>query len=266
MATIKLFDRLIKSASAGAGILADVIVGQFGEAFRKAKEYYAEFGETLKKDKEIFNLLAFGSADAPAGRKPTKGFTLPTITPPGGTEKETPEQKAAKKYQEQLRTLAEASQAFVNVNFEVVESVKEQTTAFDGVKNAADNYLETIGTMRNGVSTLATTAFQGLEDSLTSLVTTGKANFQDFARSVLQATARMIIQQTILRGIMSALGFGGGGSPFQAGTTGLDTNYSPGPAPGYFSNPSYVQKYAKGGVVNKPTCSPMQMAVQADLG
>jgi len=253
MATIKLFDRLIQSVSRGAGILADVIVGQFGEAFRKAKGYYAEFGDTLKKDQEIFNLLAYGNADAPAGRKPTKGFTLPTITPPAGTETETPEQRAAKKYQEQLRTLAEASKAFVNVNFKVVETVKEQTNAFDGVKNAADNYLETIGTMQNGVSTLATTAFQGLEDSLTRLVTTGKANFQDFARSVLQATARMIFQQTILAGIMRLIGgIGGGGSPFQVGTTGLDTNYSPGPAPSYFTNPSYVQKYAKGGVINDP--------------
>lgn len=255
MATIKLFDRLIKSIGEGAGVFAEVIVGDFGEAFRKAKSYYLEFGKTLQKDKEIFDLLAFGSADAPAGRKPTKGFTLPTITPPGGTETETPEQKAAKKYQEQLRTVAEASQAFNNVSIEVVETVKQQATAFDGVRNAADTYLETIGTMQNGVSTLATTAFQGLEDSLTRLVTTGKANFQDFARSILQATARMIVQQTILAGVMQLIrSIGGGGSPFQAGTTGLNTNYSPGPAPSYLTSPQFgVAPFAKGGIFDKPT-------------
>ena len=160
---------------------------------------------------------------------------------------------AAEKYEKQLKSLAEASQAFTTISIETTGVVEEQATAFDGVKQAAANYLDGIGTLNEGVTNLASTAFKGLEDALTNLVVKGKANFQDFARTVLAATARMIIQQTILATIMRALGFGGG-PPFKAGTTGLDTNYSFGPAPSYFTNPNFgVAPFAKGGIFDKPT-------------
>lgn len=252
MALIKLFDRIIKSAVSSAKILKRVFTLDFKGALEEAGNYYRQFGQQLGEDKALFDRLAFGRAAAPTQRQGTGLFTMPEDTKASG---KTPEQKAAEEYQKQLNQVAEASKAFVNVSFEVVETVKEQATAFDGVKDAANSYLEGIGTLREGVANLAETAFGALEDSLVSLVTTGKANFQDFARSILQATARMIVQQTILAGVMQLIrSIGGGGSPFQAGTTGLNTNYSPGPAPSHFTNPQFgVAPYAKGGIFDKPT-------------
>jgi len=256
MALIKLFDRIIKSAVSSAKILKRVFTLDFKGALEEAGNYYRQFGQQLGEDKALFDRLAFGRAAAPTQHQGTGLFTMPDGTKTGGqTQPKTAEQKAAEEYQKQLNKVAKASQAFVNINFEVVETVREQATAFDGVKDAANAYLESVGTLREGVATLAETAFGALEDSLVSLVTTGKANFQDFARSVLEATARMIVQQSILAGVMQMIrSLGGGGSPFVAGTTGIDTNYSPGPAPSHFTNPQFgVAPFAKGGIFDKPT-------------
>lgn len=208
-------------------------------------------------EKIDLNLKALKAAEQTTKPAVFKTFELPDPDE-GKPKKKTAAEKAAEKaaalYQKQLRELAEASQAFTGVSIEVVEKIESQATAFDGVRDAAANYLESIGTVRDGITNLSSNVFKGLEDSLTSLVTTGKANFQEFARSVLEATARLIVQQSILAGVMQLIrSIGGGGSPFQAGTTGLNTNYTPAPAPSYFTNPQFgVAPFAKGGVINDP--------------
>ena len=128
-------------------------------------------------------------------------------------EKKTPEQKAAEEYEKFLERLIGTAADYKTVTIDAVEVTKEQITAFTGVKDAAAGYLESIGTMREGVANLATNAFQGLEDALVSIATTGKANFLEFAKAIMVATTRMIIQQTILRSIMSAIGMVGGAAP-----------------------------------------------------
>ena len=258
---IDLVDEMVRSLVTSFSVIGKVLKGDFGGAMAEVGNAYKGAFDRAKKNKAQYDRLLYGTSErgtdyGGGGR----GLFTPMATAPGAAGrtaavKKTPEEKAAEEYQKQLLQVAEASQAFVNVTFEVVETIKEQTTAFDGVKAAASGYLETIGTMQQGVTSLATTAFGGLEDALTSLVTTGKANFVDFAQTILAATARMIIQQTILATIMRAIGgIGGGGSFFQAGTTGLDTNYAPGPAASYFTNPSFgVAPFAKGGIVKRPT-------------
>jgi len=255
MAIIKLFDRIIKSAVSSAKILKKVFTFDFKGALDEAGRYYQQFGQQLGEDKALFDRLAFGTAAAPTQRQGTGLFTMPDGTKTEEKKKsETSQETPLDKYKKQLQEVAEASQAFVNIGFEVVETVREQTNAFSGVTDAVGAYLDGIGTMREAVADLAGTAFKGLENALVSLVTTGKGNFLDFARSIIQATVRMIIQQTILATIMRALGFVGGGSLFQSGTTGLNTNPSFGPAPSYFTNPSFgVAPFAKGGIVNRPT-------------
>jgi lambda family phage tail tape measure protein len=157
-----------------------------------------------------------------------------------------------------LQKLMGTAAEFKTITIEAIQVTENQATAFDGVKDAAAGYLESIGTMRDGITNLAGTAFKGLEDALTSLVTTGKGNFLDFARTILQATARMIIQQTILRSIMQAIGAIPGGalptSPFGgaqvvSGGTGIDGSAFGAAA---FSK-SLPFGFAKGGVVNNPT-------------
>jgi lambda family phage tail tape measure protein len=126
-----------------------------------------------------------------------------------------------------------------------------------GLREGVENYVESIGTMREATAQLAQTGIKGVEDAIFSLVTTGTANFREFAAEILKQTARIIIQQLILRAVMQAIGFVGGG-----GGGGL-SNLS---APATINNPlgvlnangnAFAQNgiipYAKGGIVDKPT-------------
>jgi hypothetical protein len=250
MSIIKLFDRIIKSAVSSAKILKRVFTFDFKGALDEAGRYYQQFGQQLGEDKALFDRLAFGRAAAPTQRQGTGLFTMPDRTQAGGGKQpKTPEQKAAEDYEKMLQKLIGKAEEFRIVNIEAIEVTKQQATAFDGVKDAAAGYLESIGTMREGITNLTGTAFKGLEDALTSLVTTGKANFVDFARTILAATARMIIQQTILRSLMQAIGaIGGGGSTSITGGTGID-----GDAFGAAAFSKVLPTgFAKGGIFDKP--------------
>jgi lambda family phage tail tape measure protein len=83
-------------------------------------------------------------------------------------------------------------------------------------------------------------AFKGLEDQLVSFVTTGKLNFADLANSIIQDFARIAIQQAIIAPLVKGVGslFG---IPFANG--------------GVFAQ-NGIQKFARGGIVDKPTLFP----------
>jgi lambda family phage tail tape measure protein len=87
-----------------------------------------------------------------------------------------------------------------------------------GIKEGALAYVESVGTMREATAQLTQNGIKGLEDQLFSLVTTGKANFQEFAAEILKQSARMILQLTIQRVVMQIIGaIGGGGAPLGFG-------------------------------------------------
>jgi hypothetical protein len=125
-----------------------------------------------------------------------------------------------------------------------------------GMKDGLNQYIESVGTLREGMANLAVTGVKGIEDALFSLVTTGKANFKEFALEILKLTARMIIQQLILRSIMqiigaisgggAPLGFGGAGDPLGAGGAFWNAN-------GNAFGANGIIPFADGGIVNRPT-------------
>jgi lambda family phage tail tape measure protein len=124
-----------------------------------------------------------------------------------------------------------------------------------GLREGAQQYVESIGTMREATAQLAQTGIKGVEDAIFSLMTTGTANFREFAVSILQDTTRMIIQQLILRTIMQAIGAIGGGpkggdsiSQFISGANQYKMN-----ANGNVYAQNGIQPFAMGGIVNKPT-------------
>ena len=92
-----------------------------------------------------------------------------------------------------------------------------------GLREGAEQYVQSIGTMREATAQLAQTGIKGVEDAIFSLVTTGTANFREFAASILKDTARMIIQQMILRSVMQIIGAVGGGGASASATS---ANYS----------------------------------------
>jgi lambda family phage tail tape measure protein len=147
-----------------------------------------------------------------------------------------------------------------------------------GLREGAEAYVQSIGTMREATAQLAQTGIKGVEDAIFSLVTTGTANFQEFAASILRDTARMIIQQLILRSVMQVIGaIGGGGAPalsplanFNAGAA----QYAPlarevnvlENAMGNAYAANGIVPFAMGGIVDKPTLFPFANGGAGRLG
>ena len=122
----------------------------------------------------------------------------------------------------------------------------------EGFKQGIAQYIEGIGTLKNATAQLTVAGIKGLEDALVSLVTTGTANFREFAASILKDTARMIIQQLVLRTVMQAIGaIGGGGG--KGGLNIADALKYSANANGNAFGPRGLIPFAMGGVVNKPT-------------
>ena len=135
-----------------------------------------------------------------------------------------------------------------------------------GMKEGALAYVESVGTMREATAQLTQNGIKGLEDQLFSLVTTGKANFQEFAAEILKQSARMILQLTIQRVIMQIIGaIGGGGAPASPSAPGgdwMDAVSRMNPTSDYAMGGAFAKNnivpYAMGGtftnsVVSKPT-------------
>ena len=85
-----------------------------------------------------------------------------------------------------------------------------------GMQEGVNSYIESIGTMRKATEELTVNGIKGVENAIFDLVTTGKTNFREFAADILRQTARMIIQQLVLRQVLlivkSAFGFADGGA------------------------------------------------------
>jgi lambda family phage tail tape measure protein len=165
-----------------------------------------------------------------------------------------------------LRENAEAAEAFNKA----MRTRQDERIGL-GLREGAEAYVQSIGTMREATAQLAQTGIKGVEDAIFSLVTTGTANFQEFAASILRDTARMIIQQMVLRSIMQIIGaIAPGGSPASALVPGMPFNPAsiPGMAFGYggvFAKNNVVP-FAMGGIVDKPTLFPFANGGAGRLG
>ena len=135
-----------------------------------------------------------------------------------------------------------------------------------GMQEGARAYVESVGTMRDATAQLTQTGIKGVEDALFSLVTTGTANFREFAAEILKQSARMILQLTIQRVIMQIIGaISGGGASANPSAAGGDWMGAVGrmnPTSAYAMGGTFaannIVPYAMGGaftnsIVTKPT-------------
>lgn len=247
-----------------------VVQRKFGAAVDVAKTGLADtrgqfFKDIAAQQKVLFGRSEVGADYGGGGRGAFIPRTVSGAAAGRGRQEKTPEekaaearQKAADEYEKMLQKLVGTAAEFKTITIDAIQVTENQATGFDGVRDAAANYLEAIGSVRDGVANLAGVAFKGLEDSLVSLVTNGTANFRDFARSMIEATARMIIQTQVLARLMQLIGMLGKGplptSPFGgpqvvSGGTGIDGSAYGAAA---FSK-TLPFGFAKGGVVNSPT-------------
>lgn len=123
---------------------------------------------------------------------------------------------------------------------ELVTATQEQGKSFkEAFQDKIDEYKESLADFGGQVGDAVVNTFKGMEDALVNFVTTGKANFRDFANAIIADIARIAVRQAIIApltsGIGSLFGFKDGGVFAQNG----------------------IVPFAKGGVVNRPTLFPM---------
>lgn len=139
-------------------------------------------------------------------------------------------------------------------------SVEKTTSAMDDFRTGIGSYIESIGTLGTNLSTVTQSAFKGLEDSIVSLTTTGTFNFRQFALSIVEETTRMVTRLLIIAPLLQTLKSllpGGGGGNLLGAASKLSTTI--GFAPSAMGNAfaqNGIQKFARGGIVNKPTVFP----------
>ena len=108
------------------------------------------------------------------------------------------------------------------------------------MRDKLKGFNDSLKTVQESMADVVTKGIKGMEDALVNFVMTGKLNFKSLTRSIISDMARIAIQQTITK-------------PFGNFIQGLFTKNADGNA---FVN-GQVQKYAYGGIVNRPTLFPM---------
>jgi len=171
-------------------------------------------------------------------------------------------------YNAKLKAIAQSQQELRNIT---VESYDKMTVAqgdwTTGASAAWQNYLESTRDVAGQTTSLLTNAFGAAEDAFAQFVTTGKASFSDFAKSILADMARIAARQassSALSGLFglaanAASSYFGGGAPSGATQSGYSSTYFPQTTQakgGAWAGG--VQMFANGGafsdsIVSKPT-------------
>ncbi len=139
-------------------------------------------------------------------------------------------------------------------------------TVYEGLTAGVTKYFNGIKSLGEEIGDAVGNAFKGMEDAIVSFVTTGKASFKDFARSILADMARIYARQLMLKIFSSFTAgaslaadrkFSGLGSGSALNTTGD----LPKGANGLVVAKNGIVPYAKGGIVNSPTLFPFAKGV-----
>jgi hypothetical protein len=112
--------------------------------------------------------------------------------------------------------------------------------------------IKSMGDLAGNLGSSFASAFEGMADQLTDFVTTGKANFRDFAASVLKDISRMIIKYAIfnaVRGILNAFNPEAAAAPLVEAANGR-----------VFAQ-NGIQPFARGGIVDRPTLFPFAKGI-----
>ncbi len=100
-----------------------------------------------------------------------------------------------------------------------------------------EEYKKTLADFGGQAADAVIGAFQGMEDALTTFVTTGKANFRDLANSIIADITRIAIRQAIIKPLVGAL-------------------FPTANANGNVFAQNGIVPFAKGGIVDRPMVFP----------
>jgi hypothetical protein len=142
--------------------------------------------------------------------------------------------------------LRDRAKALDNAN----KKQKEQKESFESTfGDAFQAGIKSMGDLGANLGSSFASAFQGMADQLTDFVTTGKASFGDFARSVLKDLSNIFIKFALFQALKAIVP---GGSAF-----GKFLGFADGAA---FAQ-NGIQPFARGGIVNSPTVFPFAKGI-----
>ena len=172
-----------------------------------------------------------------------------------------------KEQYEQLKITEEAkklTELFPDLFKEVEEALQQAATPLGQFKKGLREIFEEAMNLKDALATQAVQAVQTLGDTFADFVATGKADFADMTKSILQDLSRIFAKAALFKGLSlipgvgSFLGLGGGGGG-GGGSTGLNLAgieaYMNAKGNVYAKNK--IVPFAYGGIVNKPTLFPM---------
>jgi lambda family phage tail tape measure protein len=170
--------------------------------------------------------------------------------------------------QDMFATQAEGFQQASKAAAEHARTLRDNADAMLGLREGFNGYVDQLGTMREAASSLASDGLNKVGDSIIELATTGSTNFKAFALDIIKMTMRMIIQQFVLKAIMTALGFAGSNSsgsevPAISGDFYKSMpigNFNPS-ANGNVFGANGIVPFAKGGIVTRPTIFPFAKGI-----
>jgi len=118
------------------------------------------------------------------------------------------------------------------------------------MRDKLKSFNDGLKTVQESMADVVIKGIKGMEDALVDFVMTGKLSFKDLANSIIRDMVRMQIQQSITKPLSNFIG-------------GLFSN-----ADGNAFVNGQVQKYAYGGIVNRPTLFPMKngMGLMGEAG
>lgn len=100
------------------------------------------------------------------------------------------------------------------------DKLRASRNAIDGIRVATRDWINENSNMAKQMGNIVTQVYDGIADALTDMVLTGKANWEDLGRTVLNELTKMIIKSMILANLMKLMGMIGSavGSWFSGGS------------------------------------------------
>src|SRR5574343_1034232 len=110
-------------------------------------------------------------------------------------------------YQKRLAIINEFQQkSLASFNAYYDRLIELQSSAAIGANEAINNYIENAQNVAATTDQFVSSTLDGLEDSLTKFLTTGKSGFKEFANAIVADITRIIVKQQIANALASQMG------------------------------------------------------------
>lgn len=109
-------------------------------------------------------------------------------------------------YEATLRSLGITQAQFNVILGQAKDHLQANTNWMSAAKVAAEDYVKDLQSQGMKMANVWMNAFKGMENALVSFITTGKVDFKGMVDSMIADLARLLVQQTMMKGISMAFG------------------------------------------------------------